>query len=113
MVKKTDADQADWVRSRKRRRNSCDEGVWTWRELTSLPAIGVGGGDRMHATVALRTNKIYMTKEEVKNVSDSLRRAKTATEAAASMCGKASRAFAEEASTIGECKDVVDSYLLG
>ena len=61
--------------------------------------------------VALRSDRIIITKEELKNISDSLRRAKTACEAAHQVCGKASRAFAEEAQAIGQCKEVVDSHI--
>ena len=55
---------------------------------------------------------ITMSRGEIKMISDSLRRAYSACDAAHQLCAKASRAFSEECTTILECKSMVDGYLL-
>ena len=78
--------------------------------MQPLPGI-LAGPNAETQMVALRPDRVIITKEELKNISDSLRRAKNACEAAHQVCGKASRAFAEEAKAIGQCKEVVDSHI--
>ena len=56
-------------------------------------------------------DEVVFTKSGMQNIIDSLRRARTAAEAAESLCSKAARAFAEESRTIDECKQVVESYV--
>ena len=84
----------------------------------ALGGLGDGFGMRPDGSapdriqmVPLRPDRVMMSKEELKNISDSLRRAHTACQAAHQLCGKASRAFAEEAASIAQCKEVVDSHL--
>ena len=114
---KSKEDEKDWAMSRRKRGagrgggSSSQDRPEQYR-MPPLPSalhgMGSDGGVQM---VPLRADRVMISKEELKNISDSLRRAKTACEAAHQLCGKASRAFAEEAQTIGQCKEVVDSHL--
>jgi hypothetical protein len=79
---------------------------------------GSGGADTL--SLALRRSnivlenpaKIQLNASQLKACIDSLRRAKTAAESACLLCGKAARAFGEEAACIQSCQDVLESYLL-
>jgi len=55
--------------------------------------------------------KVEMPRQQLMACVDAMRRAKTAVESACMLCGKASRAFAEETVTIQNCLEVVESYL--
>ena len=77
----------------------------------------IGGTDAV--TLALRcsigmkdpTANVMLKVGQLKACIDSLRRAKTAAESACHLCGKAARAFGEEAACIQSCQEVLESYL--
>ena len=121
-----DAEAArDWVAARRRaagRGGGAASSARCAPYMPPLPNILGGDGDgcgmlpdgsapNRIQMVPLRPDRVLMTKEECKNISDSLRRAHAACQAAQQLCGKASRAFAEEAAAISQCKEVVDSHL--
>ena len=118
---KSKADEADWAASRRRRGGrgggaaaSADPMYRAAPYMPPLPAVlgGGSGSDGGITMVPLRADRVIMTKEELKNISDSLRRAKTACQAAHMLCAKASRAFGEECQVIAQCEDVVNSHLV-
>jgi len=59
----------------------------------------------------LPTDKVTVNKVELLACIDSLKRAKAAAESAQQLCAKASRVFGNEASCIGNCQEVLESYL--
>jgi hypothetical protein len=104
-----------WYNSRKRGRAG------------TAPAAGRGGdgyggssssGRPSNSTLALaigargqHAKSITLPRAQLKACVDSLKRARLAAESAGQLCGRASRAFYEEAACITSCQDVVESYL--
>ena len=80
-------------------------------------AVGTGGGggsDSSSSAIMVRNTAgetVVMSKVQLMACRDSLRRAKTAAQSAASLCSRASRAFTEEAEVIDGCVGVIESYL--
>ena len=57
------------------------------------------------------TREIRLSEVQLGACVDSLRRARIAAESAGQLCAKAARAFHEEASCIGSCVEVLESYM--
>ena len=57
------------------------------------------------------TDHITLSRVQIQAMVDSLRRAHTAAESAATLASKANRAFCEEARVIYQCEQVLASYL--
>jgi hypothetical protein len=76
-----------------------------------------GSSDSHAGTLSLpiggrnNTKKITLERAQLKACVDSLKRARMASESAGQLCGRASRAFYEEAACITNCQDVLESYL--
>ena len=88
-------------------------GPYIWCFMASLGGIH-GGSSRagsLYSPSRRSSECVTVTKAQLQNISDSLRRARGAAEAAETLCTKAARAFAEESNTIDECKQVADSYV--
>ena len=75
----------------------------SWERCSFSPTLG--------ALAPHQQRPIVLGYQEVQNISDSLRRAYAACDAAGQLCSRAACAFAEESNTIAQCKEVVDSYL--
>jgi hypothetical protein len=76
-----------------------------------------GSSDSHAGTLAIpigarnNTKRITLERAQLKACVDSLKRARMASESAGQLCGRASRAFYEEAACITNCQDVLESYL--
>jgi hypothetical protein len=126
-------DGDEWFQKRKKPRTATgsDEQKVQAAALKLLADRVLSGGGQSHASssgsggadtlsLALRRSnivlenpaKIQLNASQLKACIDSLRRAKTAAESACLLCGKAARAFGEEAACIQSCQDVLESYLL-
>ena len=57
------------------------------------------------------SDMVMLNKAQLQNISDGLRRARGAAEAAETFCSKASRAFSEGPRVIDDCQQVLDSYI--
>ena len=109
-VKRTrDEERYGWAASRKRQKTM----PMPRPVFPVLPEIlgGTGEDPADYRMVPLRNDRVLMSKQELKNISDSLRRAKGACDAAEKLCTKAARAFAEESDCVKQCKEVVDSFM--
>lgn len=91
------------ARPTKRRRQD-DSGASSSRSVATEALIRLAGHPRGPA------DEIVVRRQDLLACQDSLRRAKMAAEAAATVAAKASRAFADEAATIQDCLDVLTSY---
>ena len=78
-----------------------------------------GGGSASSDTLSLPlrppavlpTDKVTMSNVELQACIDWLKRAKAAAKSAQQLCAKAARVFGNEATCIGNCQDVLESYL--
>jgi hypothetical protein len=124
----TDTGEA-WYNNRKRKRpdvpahrgGGCGGGGARGDELGKAlsilaRAVGTvgGGSDSSSSALAVRSTAgetVAMSKVQLMACPDSLRRAKTAAQSAASLCSRAARAFTEESEVIDGCAGVIESYL--
>ena len=91
-------DEAPWQQSRKRQRTvepQCPD-------VVSLPVKTAG---------VRATDKVSINKVGLQACIDSLKRAKAAAESAQQLCAKAAQVFGNEASCIGNCQEVLETYL--
>jgi hypothetical protein len=113
-----------WFNNRKRARMSLGEAQEVVRRATEgsgrRPSSIVGGGSISSSSTALaipigasnlNARNITLPRAQLKACIDSLKRARLAAESAGGLCGRASRAFYEEAACITGCQDVLESYL--
>ena len=91
-------DEAPWQQSRKRQRTvepQCPD-------MLALPLKTAG---------VRATDKVSINKVGLQACIDSLKRAKAAAESAQQLCAKAAQVFGNEASCIGNCQEILESYL--
>ena len=91
-------DEAPWQQSRKRQRTvepQCPD-------VVSLPVKTAG---------VRATDKVSINKVGLQACIDSLKRARAAAESAQQLCAKAAQVFGNEASCIGNCQEVLETYL--
>jgi hypothetical protein len=75
---------------------------------------GYQGGNSLALVIGARSQharNITLPRAQLKACVDSLKRARMAAESSGQLCGRASRAFYEEAACITGCQDVLESYL--
>jgi hypothetical protein len=73
---------------------------------SSSTQLAIGAGAR-----GQNAKNITLPRAHLQACVDSLKRARMAAESAAQLCGRASRAFYEEAACITSCQDVLESYV--
>ena len=96
-------DEAPWQQSRKRQRKVKEETeVEQWPDVVALPVKTAG---------VRATDKVSINKVGLQACIDSLKRAKAAAESAQQLCAKAAQVFGNEASCIGNCQEVLETYL--
>jgi hypothetical protein len=104
-----------WYNSRKRGRTGTASAAGQGRDGSGGSS---GSGRPSSSTLALaigarslHAKAITLPRAQLKACVDSLKRARLAAESAGQLCGRASRAFYEEAACITGCQDVLESYL--
>ena len=91
-------DEAPWHQSRKRQRTVGPQ----CPDILSLP----------HKPAVVRaSDKVSINKVGLQACIDSLKRAKAAAESAQQLCAKAAQVFGNEATCIGNCQEVLESFL--
>jgi hypothetical protein len=105
---------ASWFSNRKRARFAEAHEVVRRAEQHS---VGYASGARCSTALVpigarqQNAKNITLPRAQLKACIDSLKRAKLAAESAGGLCGRASRAFYEEAACITGCQDVLESYV--
>jgi hypothetical protein len=108
----------DWFNSRKRGRMDQMTVADAREVLRRAQGSSSGSGSRGPRQLALaigarnqHAKNITLPRAQLKACIDSLKRARLAAESAGGLCGRASRAFYEEAACITGCQDVLESYM--
>ena len=108
-----DEDAAEWYSSRKRIRSPSRDPPSTRSSSSAQRAIGAPAAQ--HGVVAkvrkAPSDELVLTRAQAQAMVDSLKRAKSATQAASQLCKKASKVFDEEACCIDQCMQVLESYM--
>ena len=105
-------DSAEWFDARKRQRTALAIGARArprWQHAGG--AAGSSSGVTLRTVGEAATDTITLSRVQIQAMADSLRRAHTAAESAATLASRASRAFGEEARVIYQCQQVLESYL--
>lgn len=116
VVEAAKADEGDgWFNSRKRGRTD-KMTVADAREVLRRAESSSSGarGSQLALAIGARSQhakNITLPRAQLKACIDSLKRARLAAESAGGLCGRASRAFYEEAACITGCQDVLESYM--
>jgi hypothetical protein len=103
----------EWYNSRKRGRTGPAAGRGRDGSGGSSGS-GYQGGNSLALVIGARSQharNITLPRAQLKACVDSLKRARMAAESSGQLCGRASRAFYEEAACITGCQDVLESYL--
>jgi hypothetical protein len=106
-----------WFNNRKRARMSLTEAHEVVRRAEQHSGgSSASGGRSSTALVPIgarqqNAKNITLPRAQLKACVDSLKRARMAAESSGQLCGRASRAFYEEAACITGCQDVLESYV--
>jgi hypothetical protein len=120
----TKAEEGDgWFNNRKRGRTSkmslaeardlvrAADGSGSAGSGIAIGAPARGRSSALAIPIPQVSQNITLPRYQMKACVDSLQRARNAAESAGQLCGRASRAFYEEAACITSCQDVLESYM--